>query len=139
MFVQHWTEEPCCNIVWPCVWWNLYSQLKPWTNNLWYFWNYWQKLRIPKHTNVRLIVNLLFKMYNEVTYFFKDQNNASWDANIQRWKETLRGTQYKIKAENEKQINSNLLKMPLAQIQLLVQGTPNHSVTIGATTDKHLL
>ena len=78
-------------------------------------------------------------MYNEVTYFFKDQNNASWDANIQRWKETLRGTQYKIKAENEKQINSNLLKMPLAQIQLLVQGTPNHSVTIGATTDKHLL
>ena len=33
----------------------------------------------------------------------------------------------KNKAENEKQINSNLLKMPLAQIQLLVQGTPNQS------------
>ena len=33
----------------------------------------------------------------------------------------------KNKAENEKQINSNLLKTPLAQIQLLLQGTPNQS------------
>ena len=33
----------------------------------------------------------------------------------------------KNKAENEKQINSNLLKTHLAQIQLLVQGTPNQS------------
>ena len=33
----------------------------------------------------------------------------------------------KNKAENEKQINSNLSKTPLAQIHLLLQGIPNQS------------
>ena len=46
-------------------------------------------------------------MYNEVTCFFKDQSNASWDTNIQRWKETLRGTQYE-KQSRKWKANSNL-------------------------------
>ena len=32
---------------------------------------------IPKHMNIHLVVNLLFMMYSEVTYFFEDQSNAS--------------------------------------------------------------
>ena len=37
-----------------------------------------EELQLPKHImNICLIVHLLFMVYNEITYFFKNQNNAS--------------------------------------------------------------
>ena len=66
-------------------------------------------------------------MYTEVTYFLKIKAMLLEIQTLNVEQKQCKVHNMKNKAENEKQINSNILKTPLAQIQLLLQGTPNQS------------